>query len=418
MDRQAIETWFDAVTELVVQHNYQPDCIYNMDESGFAVGTSQSSRALVNIREKSSWKIVSGRQEWITAIECVSASGIALPPLVIFKAKHTNSAWIPAQTPSNWRFSTSNSGWTSNSHGYEWLTAVFEPTTRPLDPIQRRLLIMDGHSSHITANFIAYCIDKAIDMLILPPHSSHILQPLDISIFAPLKRALAAETDAVSQLDSGRISRVEWTEMYIRARARAFTVVNIQSGWKASGLVPLSPITVLEKYTTTHKTHALQPSVASDSHILDLSLLNSSPPERTELRQANAVFNAEIQDSEHLRTPVKRYAQRMTSAFETTQSDLITTRKRLAFAEQLLHTRKARKTGKRVALKGKFVFSTQEVLQIANEAEEAIAAKKRNKERQIQPITIEVENIEDEAPSSVSSECESDCIVVAARKLS
>ncbi|KYG39553.1 hypothetical protein M433DRAFT_10735, partial [Acidomyces richmondensis BFW] len=61
---------------------------------------------------------------------------------------------------------------------------------------------------------------------------------------------------------------------------------------------------------------------------------------------------------------------------------------------------------------------TQEVLQIANEAEEAIAAKKRNKERQIQPITIEVENIEDEAPSSVSSECESDCIVVAARKLS
>ncbi|KYG40466.1 hypothetical protein M433DRAFT_39176, partial [Acidomyces richmondensis BFW] len=148
---------------------------------------------------------------------------------------------------------------------------------------------------------------------------------------------------------------------------------------------------------------------------LDLSLLNSSPPERTELRQANAVFNAEIQDSEHLRTLVKRYAQRMTSAFETTQSDLITTRKRLAFAEQLLHTRKVRKIGKRVALKGKFVFSTQEVLQIANEAEEAIAAKKRNKERQIQPITIEVENIEDEAPSSVSSECESDCIVVAAR---
>ncbi|KYG39953.1 hypothetical protein M433DRAFT_79054, partial [Acidomyces richmondensis BFW] len=77
----------------------------------------------------------------------------------------------------------------------------------------------------------------------------------------------------------------------------------------------------------------------------------------------------------------KRYTQRMTSAFKTTQSDLITIRKRLAFAEQLLYTRKARKTGKRVTLKGKFVFSTQEVLQIANEAKEAIAAKKRNKER-------------------------------------
>ncbi|KYG40720.1 hypothetical protein M433DRAFT_185008 [Acidomyces richmondensis BFW] len=63
-----------------------------MDESGFAVGESQLSRALVNIRENSSWKVISGRQEWITAIECISASGKAIPPLIIFKAKYTNTA--------------------------------------------------------------------------------------------------------------------------------------------------------------------------------------------------------------------------------------------------------------------------------------------------------------------------------------
>jgi len=53
--------WFDAVTELQIQHRYSPDCIYNMDKSGFAVSTSQSSRALVNIREQSSWKVVNGQ---------------------------------------------------------------------------------------------------------------------------------------------------------------------------------------------------------------------------------------------------------------------------------------------------------------------------------------------------------------------
>jgi hypothetical protein len=89
-----VKTWFDAVTELQIQHQYPPECIYNMDESGFGVGTSQSSRALVNIREKSSWKVISGRQEWITAIECISAASVAIPPLVIFKAQHTNTAWI------------------------------------------------------------------------------------------------------------------------------------------------------------------------------------------------------------------------------------------------------------------------------------------------------------------------------------
>jgi len=87
-----VKTWFEAVTEVHFRYQYVPDYIYNMDKSGFAVGESQSSRALVNIREKSSWKVISGRQEWITAIKCVSASGKAIPPLIIFKAKHTNTA--------------------------------------------------------------------------------------------------------------------------------------------------------------------------------------------------------------------------------------------------------------------------------------------------------------------------------------
>ena len=108
--KEAVTSWFEAVTSLVVQHQYPPHRIYNMDESGFAIGDSQSSRALVNIREETSWKVIAGRQEWVTAIECVNAVGKALPPLVIFKALYTNTAWIPSYTPSNWQFSTSSSG--------------------------------------------------------------------------------------------------------------------------------------------------------------------------------------------------------------------------------------------------------------------------------------------------------------------
>ena len=259
-----------------------------MDESGFAVGQSQSSRALVNVREKSSWKVVSGRQEWITAIECISASGTAVPPLIIFKAKHTNTSWIPPHTPPDWRFSTSNSGWTSDSLAYEWLTTVFEPLNRPNDPTLHRLLTMDGHGSHITADLIGNCMKHAIDLLILPPHTSHMLQPLDVSVFAPLKRALASETDAASRLDSGRIARVEWTSMYSRAREKALTSANNVSGWKASGLHPLSAITVLNKLPSPATPRPSKPQTPGQTSTLDLSLLHSSPPEGTELRQANA----------------------------------------------------------------------------------------------------------------------------------
>jgi len=75
--------------------------------------------------------------------------------------------------------------------------------------MQRRLLIMDRHSSYITANVIAYCMQHAINLLILLPHMSHVLQLLDVSIFLLLKHALAVETDAASRLDPGCISHAE-----------------------------------------------------------------------------------------------------------------------------------------------------------------------------------------------------------------
>ena len=51
---EALETWFDAMTELRIAHHYPPKCVYNMDKSGFAVGASQSSGALISVQEKSS----------------------------------------------------------------------------------------------------------------------------------------------------------------------------------------------------------------------------------------------------------------------------------------------------------------------------------------------------------------------------
>ena len=260
-------------------------------------------------------------------------------------------------------------------------------------------------------------MEHAIDLLVLPPHTSHKLQPLDVSVFSPLKRALAAETDAASRLDSGRIQRVDWTNMYIRAREKAFTLSNIQSGWKATGLEPLSPILVLDKLPKASTLPLLLPPISGQSSSLDLSLLRSSPPEGTELRQANALFNAQIRDVNGVPSPAKRYAERMTRALETTQSELITIRKELAEQTELLQTRKKRKKGKRVALKGKFVFTTQEVLDIVKEAEAETATKKGRKRPHRRSISVEIEDNEEDELENVVSDSESDCIIVAAKKL-
>jgi hypothetical protein len=105
-----VKRWFDAITEVWIGNQYAPDNDHDMDESSFAIGASHSSKALVNIRGASSYKQVGSRQKWITAIKYVSAAGVAVAPPLIFKAEHTNTGWIPVQTPQDWRLSTSITG--------------------------------------------------------------------------------------------------------------------------------------------------------------------------------------------------------------------------------------------------------------------------------------------------------------------
>jgi hypothetical protein len=85
-------------------------------------------------------------------------------------------------------------GWTSDIIGFEWLKTHFQPFVSRTSN-SRYLLIIDGHSSHGTPRFIAYFITSKIDLFLLPPHSSHKTQPLDLSIFGPLKTALNLEVD-------------------------------------------------------------------------------------------------------------------------------------------------------------------------------------------------------------------------------
>jgi hypothetical protein len=193
--------YFNALTDLFLKNSYPPNAIFNVDETGFALGTTLPSKVLIRGGDTRAFKKISGRQEWITAIECIRASGIALPPLLIFKAKYTNTAWILASTPENWKFSMSTSRWMSNNHAYEWLTTLFEPETRQNDG-KRRLLLLDRHRSHLTARFIAFCLDKNIDLVVLLLHTSHILQPLDVGVFSPLKQALSAEIEKLFHLDT------------------------------------------------------------------------------------------------------------------------------------------------------------------------------------------------------------------------
>ncbi|ODQ68752.1 hypothetical protein LIPSTDRAFT_60131, partial [Lipomyces starkeyi NRRL Y-11557] len=67
---------------------------------------------------------------------------------------------------------------------------------------------------------------------------SHLLQPLDVSIFGPLKKRLTAALSHLNQAQLVRIQKIEWMEAYIQARSEACTQQNIESAWREAGLSP------------------------------------------------------------------------------------------------------------------------------------------------------------------------------------
>jgi hypothetical protein len=79
----------------------------------------------------------------------------------------------------------------------------------------------------------------------MPPHSSHILQPLDVSCFRPLKKAYGQQIENLIKLYINHITKLEFLPAFLEAHKATFTEQNIRSGFRGAGLVPYSPSNVL-----------------------------------------------------------------------------------------------------------------------------------------------------------------------------
>jgi hypothetical protein len=245
-DPKIIQEWFSLVRNTIAKYGILDEDIYNFDEAGFAMGVIATAKVVTSSEAKSRPKTIQpGNREWVSIIQGVNSYGWALPPFIIFKAQNHLSAWYEdSGLPDDWVITLSENGWTSNSIGYEWIQHFDRHTsTRTIGTY--RLLILDGHESHVSAQFQQYCIERKIITLCMPPHSSHILQPLDVSCFAPLKLSYGKQIETFVRNRLNHITKLEFLSAFKEAFKAAFTEQNIKSGFRATGLVPYDPQNVL-----------------------------------------------------------------------------------------------------------------------------------------------------------------------------
>jgi hypothetical protein len=87
----AIMQWLNLVVNTIQKYGVQKKDIYNMDESGFAIGSTQGACVIINSQIRSQFQAQPGRQEWVMVIECICGDGSMIDPLVIFKGEKLNT---------------------------------------------------------------------------------------------------------------------------------------------------------------------------------------------------------------------------------------------------------------------------------------------------------------------------------------
>lgn len=214
-----VRSWFHEVEQYLVKNGYlgilnDGNRTFNMDESAFEMAPSPHKKKVFAKRGMYTYldfsfstKLIysasyvlgtknvqsiqgNSNRESYTVLMAGSASGVFVPPLILFPYKERMPRDIVQSIPAGWGVGRTNSGWMNSGAFYEYMTNVFYPWLVKENVELPVVVFVDGHRSHATYDTVEFCKDRGIILVCLPPNSTHFIQPLDVSFFKPMKAAL------------------------------------------------------------------------------------------------------------------------------------------------------------------------------------------------------------------------------------
>ncbi|XP_059911550.1 uncharacterized protein LOC132460708 [Gadus macrocephalus] len=181
----------------------------------------------------------------VTVALAGNAQGDLVPPFFIFPRKRFKDHFLRGG-PVGFAGSGNPTGWMKEPDFLLYL-AHFTSHTR-VSKESKLLLLLDNHTSHLSIAAIDYCRANGIVLLSFPPHCTHRLQPMDISVFGPLKGYVNSAADRWMRSHPGiNISIYDVPSIVAEALPKAATVNNITSGFSSPGIWPFNPSAFEEK---------------------------------------------------------------------------------------------------------------------------------------------------------------------------
>ncbi|XP_033124341.1 uncharacterized protein LOC117122744 [Anneissia japonica] len=274
---------------------FQGDQIWNVDETGVTT-VQKPCKVLATKGVKQVASAVSQERGTLVTLCCaVNAIGNTIPPFFVFPRKKTQDHWLLTAPPgSDASGSHTASGWMTDEVFLKYLSH-FVKYTKPTSerPI---LLILDNHPSHISIEAIDFAKSNNIVMLSFPPHCSHELQPLDKSVYGPLKTYINQASDNWMRdpQNAGKSMSIHIIPKLVSyAFPKAMTPENITAGFKSTGIFPFDKnIFPPEKFISCYTSD--RPLEVADDNKDEEEPSTSGTTVATEIRQGDEPSISEL----------------------------------------------------------------------------------------------------------------------------
>ena len=241
-----MSNFFELYHHYRTEWNFKPNFIINFDETMINVGHN-TNKVLVFHDEPNPIKAEIGKLEHITLLFTVTAGGMYMKPLAILPLK-TMPNNFPNSIYNDFDISGNDSGWINGPLLKNWLENQFIDFVTYLRSYYQAdencLVLLDNHSSRKSIDQQYMWDNHRIAFLFLPPHSSHLVQPLDRCPNNEFKRYLQQDLMLVGD-ETAHERRVAILKQSSIAYQTALSAHYNLKGWKHAGLEPYNPSKIL-----------------------------------------------------------------------------------------------------------------------------------------------------------------------------
>ncbi|XP_052074500.1 uncharacterized protein LOC127712221 isoform X2 [Mytilus californianus] len=253
-NKENISKYFNELEKALLRNNLidKPHLIYNVDEKSVAI---------------------SGKGERVTILGCGNAIGNALPPFFIFPGQKMDDKLVEGSSPGTVG-TVSKTGESNSDIFMDFLHNHFMKIVPDTGFV---LLLLDGHTSHIPVGTFEWARNHNIVLQLIPAHTSHFLQPLDVGCYGLLQDIYNSLCHKTIRTKNCALDHNDVCPMVCKAYKNALSTNNLQSAFRKTGIYPFTkdvmdlPLEPSEALCLSDTTNIEE---SQDENMIDLHFLN------------------------------------------------------------------------------------------------------------------------------------------------